>query len=62
MSPRSLTTMLGVAPLLFSLGTGAELQRPLATVVVGGALTATLLTLFMLPTFYSLLERKKCEK
>jgi len=55
----TLTTVLGVAPLLFSLGMGAELQRPLATVVVGGAITSTLLTLFMLPTLYILLERKK---
>jgi cobalt-zinc-cadmium resistance protein CzcA len=36
-------------------GSGAEVQRPLATVVIGGLVTSTLLTLFVLPTVYSLL-------
>jgi cobalt-zinc-cadmium resistance protein CzcA len=38
-------------------GSGAEVQRPLATVVIGGLVTSTLLTLFVLPTVYSLLHR-----
>ena len=46
------TTMLGLAPLLFVSGTGSEVQRPLAVVVTGGLISATLLTLFVLPTVY----------
>jgi cobalt-zinc-cadmium resistance protein CzcA len=37
-----------------STGVGAEVQRPLATVVIGGIITSTLLTLFVLPAFYHL--------
>jgi cobalt-zinc-cadmium resistance protein CzcA len=54
----SLTTMLGLLPLLVSTGIGAEVQRPLATVVIGGLFTSTLLTLLVLPTLYSLFEQK----
>jgi cobalt-zinc-cadmium resistance protein CzcA len=43
---------LGLVPLLFSTGTGSEVQRPLATVVVGGLFTSTLLTLVLLPALY----------
>ena len=39
-----------------STGAGAEVQRPLATVVIGGVVTSTLLTLIVLPTLYDLLE------
>ncbi len=46
------TTALGLLPLLFSHGTGSEVQRPLATVVVGGLVTSTILTLLVLPAFY----------
>ena len=46
------TTALGLSPLLFSSDVGSEVQRPLATVVVGGLLTSTLVTLFILPAFY----------
>jgi hypothetical protein len=38
-------------------GAGAEVQKPLATVVIGGLITSTLLTLFVLPTLYAWLER-----
>ncbi|MFQ5716193.1 MAG: efflux RND transporter permease subunit, partial [Nitrospinales bacterium] len=48
----ALTTALGLAPLLFSHGTGSEVQRPLATVVVGGLITSTALTLLVVPAFY----------
>jgi cobalt-zinc-cadmium resistance protein CzcA len=41
-----------------STGPGAEVQRPLATVVIGGLITATLLTLLVLPLLYSLIERR----
>jgi cobalt-zinc-cadmium resistance protein CzcA len=46
------TTALGLLPLLFAHGTGSEVQRPLATVVVGGLVTSTLLTLLVLPALY----------
>lgn len=42
-----------------STGVGAEVQRPLATVVIGGVLTSTLLTLFVLPALYQSLGNKK---
>jgi cobalt-zinc-cadmium resistance protein CzcA len=47
------TTALGLMPLLLSTGVGSEVQRPLATVVVGGLLTSTAVTLLFLPAFYS---------
>lgn len=43
---------LGLIPMLLSSGVGAEVQRPLATVVVGGLASSTVLTLFVLPTLY----------
>ncbi len=46
---------LGFVPMALATGSGAEVQRPLATVVIGGLVTSTLLTLFVLPTVYSLL-------
>ena len=46
------TTAIGLFPLLFSSGTGSEVQRPLATVVVGGLVTSTLLTLLVIPALY----------
>jgi cobalt-zinc-cadmium resistance protein CzcA len=48
----AVTTALGLIPLLFSSGTGSEVQRPLATVVVGGLITSTLLTLLVIPALY----------
>ena len=48
---------LGFIPMAFNTGTGAEVQRPLATVVVGGLITATLLTLLVVPTLYYRLEK-----
>jgi len=48
----SITTILGLMPLLLSKGIGAEVQRPLATVVVFGLISSTLLTLFVIPAFY----------
>ncbi len=49
---------LGFLPMALSYGAGAEVQRPLATVVIGGLITATLLTLFVLPGLYQWLGRK----
>jgi len=48
----ALTTALGLLPLLFSDGTGSEVQRPLATVVIGGLVTSTILTLLVIPALY----------
>ena len=49
---------LGFLPMAISTGAGAEVQRPLATVVIGGLVTATFLTLFVLPLLYLLFNRK----
>ena len=54
----ALTTALGLIPILLSHGTGSEIQKPLATVVVGGLISSTLLTLVVLPTLYGWFERK----
>jgi len=53
---------LGFLPMALSKSAGAEVQRPLATVVIGGLITATLLTLVVLPILYAWLERKKIRK
>lgn len=54
----SLTTLLAMLPLALGLGSGAEIQAPLAVVVGGGLLTSTLLTLFVVPAVYYLLEKR----
>lgn len=48
----AITTALGLIPLLLSSGTGSEVQRPLATVVTGGLITSTVLTLLVIPALY----------
>jgi len=48
---------LGFIPMAIATSAGAEVQRPLATVVIGGLVTSTLLTLLILPTLYGWLER-----
>jgi cobalt-zinc-cadmium resistance protein CzcA len=48
----AVTTALGLLPLLLASGTGSEVQRPLATVVIGGLFTSTVLTLLVLPAIY----------
>lgn len=48
----ALTTALGLIPLIFSTGAGSEVQQPLATVVIGGLFTSTVLTLLVLPALY----------
>ncbi|MES2268638.1 MAG: CusA/CzcA family heavy metal efflux RND transporter [Bacteroidota bacterium] len=53
---------LGFLPMALSNGSGAEVQRPLATVVIGGLITATFLTLFVLPILYILFEKGKTMK
>ena len=57
----ALVASLGFVPMALNTGTGAEVQRPLATVVIGGIISSTLLTLFVLPVLYALLHRKKAE-
>jgi cobalt-zinc-cadmium resistance protein CzcA len=55
----SFTTIFGVLPLLLAKGPGAEIQRPLATVVVGGLITSTLVTLIVLPLIFQTLKKVK---
>jgi len=55
----ALVASLGLAPMAFATGTGAEVQRPLATVVIGGLLSSSALTLVVLPALASLLARQK---
>ncbi|MDY7229870.1 efflux RND transporter permease subunit [Hyalangium rubrum] len=53
----ALVASLGFIPMAFSTGAGAEVQKPLATVVIGGLITSTLLTLLVLPTVYTWFDR-----
>ena len=55
----SATTVLGLLPMALGLGEGAELRAPLAITVIGGLTVSTLLTLFVIPVVYSLLDRKQ---
>jgi len=54
----ALVASLGFVPMALNTGTGAEVQRPLATVVIGGIISSTLLTLFVLPILYGLAHKK----
>jgi cobalt-zinc-cadmium resistance protein CzcA len=49
----ALVASLGFVPMAIATGTGAEVQKPLATVVIGGLISSTLLTLFVLPALYA---------
>jgi cobalt-zinc-cadmium resistance protein CzcA len=55
----ALVASLGFLPMALSTSAGAEVQRPLATVVIGGLVTSTALTLLVLPTLYAWIERRK---
>jgi heavy metal efflux system protein len=57
-----MTTLLGLLPLVLAQGIGAEVQRPLATVVIGGLFTSTVLTLVVLPALYSLFAAREVRK
>jgi cobalt-zinc-cadmium resistance protein CzcA len=57
----ALVASLGFVPMALATGTGAEVQRPLATVVIGGLITSTALTLFLLPIICELLMRRRDE-
>jgi len=58
----AITSALGLIPMLLSSGVGAEIQKPLATVIVGGLITATFLTLFVLPTLYGWFSKWKSQE
>ena len=58
----ALTDGIGFLPMAISTTAGAEVQRPLATVVIGGLVTATLLTLVVLPAVYSLLGESRLKE
>ena len=55
----ALVASLGFVPMALNTGIGSEVQRPLATVVIGGIISSTLLTLFVLPVLYRLVHRDK---
>ena len=57
----ALVAGLGLVPLLLSSGAGSEVQRPLATVVVGGLVTSTVLTLMLLPALYGTFAPRRVE-
>ena len=54
----ALTTMLGLIPLALGIGEGTEMNQPMAIVVIGGLFTSTLLTLFIVPIIYSLIDKE----
>ena len=54
----ALVASLGFIPMALSTGSGAEAQRPLATVVIGGLISSTILTLLILPVLYELVETR----
>lgn len=58
----ALVASIGLFPLIFSHGTGSEIQRPMATVVVGGLVTATILTLIVLPSIYYVWNERRARK
>jgi HAE1 family hydrophobic/amphiphilic exporter-1 len=55
----SLTTVTGVLPLMFGVGGGGALYRPLAAAVIGGAISSILVTFFVLPVAYAMLEGRR---
>jgi CzcA family heavy metal efflux pump len=57
----TLATLFGLLPLALGLGSGAELQKPLALAVIGGLLLSTFITLLVMPVMYSLIERRRSE-
>jgi len=56
------TTMLAMTPLALGLGEGGEAQAPMARAIIGGLMSATLITLVVIPTVYALFERKKIKE
>ncbi|NTV12680.1 MAG: efflux RND transporter permease subunit [Desulfobulbaceae bacterium] len=58
----ALCSFIGHVPMLYATGSGADIQKPLAVVVMGGLITSTILTLIVLPTIYEWLENRKQAK
>jgi cobalt-zinc-cadmium resistance protein CzcA len=58
----ALTSFIGHLPMLYATGSGADIQKPLAVVVMGGLITSSFLTLVVLPTLYEWFERRSGEK
>jgi cobalt-zinc-cadmium resistance protein CzcA len=58
----ALTSFIGHLPMLYATGSGADIQRPLAVVVMGGLISCTILTLVVLPVMYHMLESKLASK
>jgi len=54
----ALTAFIGQVPMLFATGSGADIQKPLAVVVMGGLITSTILTLLVMPTIYGWFEKR----
>ena len=54
----ALTTVLGLVPLAFGMGQGAEMLQPMAVVTIGGLIYATFMTLFFVPVLYDILNKK----
>jgi len=55
----TLATLFGLLPLALGLGSGAELQKPLALAVIGGLILSTLITLLVMPVLFSLIARQR---
>ncbi|WP_294195733.1 CusA/CzcA family heavy metal efflux RND transporter [uncultured Sphingomonas sp.] len=58
----ALVASVGFVPMAIATGAGAEVQRPLATVVIGGIITSTMLTLLLLPSLYAWMERRRLRR
>ena len=54
----AMTTVLGLVPMALGIGEGAELQKPMARVVIGGLLSSTMITLVLVPVIYAILEHR----
>ena len=57
----ALVASLGFVPMAFNVGAGAEVQRPLATVVIGGIISSTMLTLLVLPALYRIVHGRQAQ-
>ena len=58
----ALTTLLGLTPMIYASGSGSEIQRPLATVVLGGLSSSMVLTLIVLPVIYVMINGREAGK
>lgn len=54
----AMTTLFGIMPAAYSLGVGSDIQRPLTTVILGGLVSATILTMIIIPVIYYLVEKR----